>query len=133
MLPSLPPLSSTAAVGLQASEYTIALGSLQACKRSPLVTSQTKPSPLPPPPLPPLASRVPSGLQATHMTTPRCPWKRCSSMPSEACHRHTLPSSPPLANRVPSGLHATRRVLVGCERPTHRRVPVLTSHTCTPC
>src|SRR2546421_11457586 len=133
MLPSLPPLSSTAAVGLQVSAYTIALGSLQACRRCPLDISQTKSSPLPPLPLPPLASRVPSGLQATLMTTPRCPWNRCSRVPSEARHRHTLPSSPPLANRVPSGLHATRRILVGCERPTHRRVPVVTSHTCTPC
>src|SRR5205085_8392591 len=112
MVPPLPPLSSSAAVGLQASAYTITLGSLQACRRCPLETSQTKISPLPPLPLPPLASRVPLGLQATLMTTPRCPWKRCSRVPSEACHRHTLPSSPPLANRVPSGLHATRRVLV---------------------
>src|SRR5438552_11018233 len=109
MLPSLPPLSSTAAVGLQASAYTIALGSLQDCRRRPLVTSQTKISPLPPLPLPPLASRVPSELQVTLMTTPRCPWKRCSSMPSEACHRHTLPSSPQLANREPPPCLGTGR------------------------
>src|SRR5260370_31675825 len=98
MLPSLPPLSSTAPVGLQASVYTIALGSLQACRRCPLDTSQTTISPLPPLPLPPLANRVPSGLQATLLTTPRCPWKRCSRLPPQACHTHTLPSSPPLAN-----------------------------------
>src|SRR6266700_764448 len=101
MLPSLLPLSSTAVVGFQASAYTIALGSLQACRRCPLDISQTKISPPPPLRLPPLASRVPSGLQATLMTTPRCPRKRCSSLPSEASHRHTLPSSPPLANWEP--------------------------------
>src|SRR5258708_36104848 len=122
MLPSLPPLTNTAPVGLQASAYTIALGSLQACRRSPLCASQTTSSP---PPLlpPPLASRVPSGLQATLRTMPRCPWNCCSSVPSEAFHKHTLPSSPQLASRVPSGLHATRRILVVCARPTHRRVP----------
>src|SRR5713101_3601691 len=83
MLPSLPPLTNTAPVGLQASAYTIAFGSLQACRRSPLCTSQTKSSP---PPLlpPPLASRVPSGLQATLRTMPRCPWNCCSSVPSGA-------------------------------------------------
>src|SRR5260370_24657768 len=132
MLPSLPPLTNTAPVGLQASAYTIAFGSLQACRRSPLCTSQTKSSP---PPLlpPPLASRVPSGLQATLRTMPRCPWNCCSSVPSRAFHRHTLPSSPQLATRLPSVLHATRRILVGFALPTHRRVPVVISHTCNPC
>src|SRR6266568_3793637 len=37
------------------------VGPLNVCRRSPLRASQTKSSPLPPPPL---ASRVPSGLQA---------------------------------------------------------------------
>src|SRR5712692_5002175 len=131
MLPSLPPLISTAPVGLHTTASTIALGSLQAYRRSPPCTSQTMSSPLPLLP-PPLASRVPSGLQATLMTMPRCPCSEARSRPSEASHRHTLPSSPLLASWVPSGLHATRRILVGCARPTHRRVPVVTSHTCTP-
>src|SRR5439155_20940931 len=100
MLPSLPPLSSTALVGLQASAYTIALGSLQACRRCPLDTSQTKISPLPPLPLPPLASCVPSGLQATLMTPTRSPCKLRTLLPSVASHSHTLPSSLPLANLV---------------------------------
>src|SRR6266699_1497668 len=66
-------------------------------------------SPLPPcsRPPPPLANRVPSGLHATLATLPLCPCSRCSSVPSEASHRHTLPSSPQLANRVQSGLQAT--------------------------
>src|SRR5436305_10397486 len=131
-MPSLPPLTNSAPVRLQANAYTIALGSLHAYRRSPLCTSQTTsspPSPLPPP----LASRVPSGLHATLITMPRCPWNCCSSVPSEAFHRHTLPSSPQLASRVPCGLHATRRILVSCARPTQRRVAVVTSHMCTPC
>src|SRR5712692_4529065 len=131
-MPSLPPLTSSASVGLQASAYTIALGSLQAYRRSPLCASQTTSSPLPLPP-PPLANRVPSGLQATFMTLPRCPCSEALTVPSEASHRKTLPSSPQLARRVPSGLHATRRILVCCPRPTQRQVPVVTSHTCTPC
>src|SRR5258708_3439822 len=122
MLPSLPPLTNTAPVGLQASAYTIAFGSLQACRCSPLCASQTTNSPLPLLP-PPLASRVPSGLQATLRTIPRCPWNCCSSVPSEAFHKHTLPSSPQLASRVPSALHATRPILVGCPRLTHRPSP----------
>src|SRR5438270_4149732 len=130
--PSLPPLTNTAPVGLQASAYTITFGSLQACRRSPPCASQTTSSPTPLLP-PPLASRVPSGLQATLMTMPSCPWNCCSSVPSRAFHRHTLPSSLQLASNFPSGLHATRRILVGCARPTHRRVPLATSHTCTPC
>src|SRR5260221_12973756 len=132
MVPSLLPLTSTAPVGRQTSAFTTVFGSLKACRRSPLCASQTTNSPpplLPPPP----ASRVPSGLQAILMTVLRCPWNCWSSVPSEAFHRHTLPSSLPLASRVPSGLHATRRILVGFARPTHRRVPVVTSHTCTPC
>src|SRR5437763_4793844 len=128
MVPSLPPLTSTRPVGLQASAPTCSLGSLHVRRRSPLCVSQTTSSPLPLPP-PPLASHVPSGLQATLMTMPRCPWNCCSSVPSEAFHKHTLPSSPPLARYLPSGLHATRRILVGCARPTHRRVPEVTSHT----
>src|SRR5713226_7375737 len=64
MLPSLPPLIRTAPVGLHTTASTIALGSLQAYRRSPPGTSQTMSSPLPLLP-PPLASRVPSGLQAT--------------------------------------------------------------------
>ena len=130
-LPSLPPLTNTAPVGLQTSAFTIAFGSLQACRRSSLCIFQMTSSPLPLPP-PPLTSHVPSGLHATLMTMPRCPWNCCSNVPSEAFHKHTLPSSPPLARYLPSGLHATRRILVGCARPTHRRVPVVTSHTCIP-
>src|SRR6266849_1667738 len=64
MLPSLPPLFSTAPVGLHTTASTIALGSLQAYRRSPPGTSQTMSSPLPLLP-PPLASWVPSGLHAT--------------------------------------------------------------------
>src|SRR5213080_925791 len=130
-LPSLPPLTSTAPVGPQASAFIIALTSFKVYGRSPLCTSQTKISPLSLPP-PPLASRVPSGLQATLMTMPRCPRSFSSSVPSEASHRHTLPSSPPLARHMPSGLQATRRIQAGGSvHPTHRRVPVVTSHTCT--
>src|SRR5207302_81736 len=92
MLPSPPPLSSTAPVGLQVSAYTIALGSLQACRRCPLDTSQTKISPLPPLPLPPLASRVPSELQATLMTPPRCPRKPSTSLPADSTPPHTRSS-----------------------------------------
>src|ERR1051326_7682529 len=71
-MPSLPPLSSSPPVELQASAYTSEPGSLQDCRRSPLCTSQTATSPLPLLP-PPLTSLVPSGLQATLMTIPRCP------------------------------------------------------------
>src|SRR2546423_7802881 len=117
-VPSLPPLSSTTPVGLQASASTTSLGSLKVCRCSPLCASQTKSSPLPRLP-PPLARRVPSGLHATLMTMPRCPCSEALSMPSEACHRHALPSSPPLASCVPSGLHATRRILVAApDQPT---------------
>src|SRR5438067_7410543 len=138
-IPSLPPLTSRSPSSLQARANTIPVCPLKACRRSalwaPPRASHTNSSPLPPCPwpLPPLANRVPSGLHATLATRPLCPCSRCSSVPSEASHRHTLPSSPPLASRVPSGLHATRRILVDCARPTHRRVPVVTSHTCTPC
>src|SRR5216684_3479324 len=131
-MPLLPPLSSCVPLGLQASACTTVFGSLKVYRRSPLRASQTKSSPLPPPP-PPLASRVPSGLHATLITMPRCPGSEARSRPSVASHRHTLPSSPQLARCVPSGLHATRRILVDCPRPIHRRVPVGTSHTCTPC
>src|SRR5258708_26269976 len=131
MRPPLPPLTNAAPVGLHASAYTIAFGSLQACRGSPLCACQRTNSQLPLLP-PPLASRVPSGLQATLRTIPRCPWNCCSSVPSEAFHKHTLPSSPQLASRVPSGLHATRRILVGCARLTHRRVPAVTPHTPIP-
>src|SRR2546430_1458204 len=124
-MPSPPPLTSTDPVGPQARAFIIALGSFQVYRRSPLCTSQMKSSPLPLPP--PLPSRTRSGLQATLMTLPRCPCREALCVPSEACHRHTLPSSPPLTRCVPSGLHATRRVLVGCAWLTHRRVPVVTS------
>src|SRR5205085_70141 len=110
MLPSLPPLSSSAAVGLQASAYTITLGSLQACRRCPLETSQTKISPLPPLPLPPLASRVPSGLHATpskEVSTPSGSRKRCTSAPVVVSHTRTALSHPLVARNFPSGLHAT--------------------------
>src|SRR5260370_17482475 len=130
-MPWVPPLSSITPVGLQASAYTTAPDSLKACKRSPLCTSQTKSSSLSLPP-PPLASHVPSGLQATLMTMPRCPCSEARSRPWEASHRKTLPSSPQLARCVPSGLHSTRRILVGCPRPTHRQGPLVTSHTSPP-
>src|SRR2546422_793754 len=131
-MPSLPPLSSSSPLGLQASAYTFSLGSPKVCNRSPLLTSQTKSSPPPLPP-PPLASSRPSGLHATLMTMPRCPLSDTLTVPSEASHRKTLPLSPPLANRVPSGLHATQRTLPSCSRLIHRRVPASASHTCTPC
>src|SRR5260221_13138845 len=127
-MPSLPPLSSTTPVGLQASVYTTAPGSLKAGRRSPLCTSQTKSSSLSLPP-PPLASHVPSGLQATLMTMPRCPCSEARSRPWDASHRKTLPSSQQLARHVPSGLHSTRRTLVGSPRPTHPQVPLVNSHT----
>src|SRR5258708_211655 len=130
-MPSLPPLSSTTPVGLQASAYTTAPGSLKACRRSPLCASHTKSSP-PSLPLPPEASHVPSGLQATLMTMPRCPCSEARSRPWEASHRKTLPSSQQLARHVPSGLHSTRRTLVGSPRPTHRQVHGVPPHTCTP-
>src|SRR5260221_8782232 len=120
-MPSLPPLSSSSLVGLQASAYTFSLGSSRAYSCSPLCTSQTKSSPPPLPP-PPLASSRPSGLHATLMTIPRCPFSDALTVPLEASHRKTLPLSPPLANRVPSGLHATRRTLPGCSRLIHSRV-----------
>src|SRR2546421_8715549 len=119
-MPSLPPLTSTAPVGSQARACTTAFGSLNVYRRSPLRASQTKSSPLPPPP-PPLASRVPSGLQPTLATLPRCPCSFVSIVPLEASQRHTLLSSPQLARRVPSGLQATRRILVDCVWLTHRR------------
>src|SRR5258708_3426332 len=128
MIPSLPPLISSAPLGLQASAYTFSLGSLKVYRRSPLYASQILSSPPPIPP-PPLASLRPSGLQATLMTMPRCPCREALTIPSEASQRKTLPSSPQLARRVPSGLQATRRILVSCARPTHRRGPVVTSHT----
>src|SRR5258708_11670039 len=131
-MPSLPPLSSTAPVGLQASAYTTAPGSLKACRRSPLCTSQMKSSSLSLLP-PPLARHVPSGLQATLMTMPRCPCSEARSRPWEASHRKTLPSSQQLARHVPSGLHSTRRTLVGSPRPTHRQLPMVTPHNFTPC
>src|SRR5258708_11967422 len=109
--PSLPPLTSTAPVGPQASASTITFGSFQACRRSPLCASQTTSSPPPPLP-PPLASRVPSGLQATLMTMPRCPWNCCSSVPPWASHRHTLPSSPQLPTPFPSHPHPTPPTLL---------------------
>src|SRR5438093_697600 len=107
MLPSLPPLSSTAAVGLQVSAYTIALGSLQACRRCPLDTSQTKSSPLPPLPLPPLASRVPSGLHATPHTFQRWPRSILGGVLPAPSQMVSSRSEPALANCVPSGLQAT--------------------------
>src|SRR5258708_9642674 len=131
MIPSLPPLISSAPLGLQASAYTFSLGSLKVYRRSPLYASQILSSPPPLPP-PPLASLRPSGLQATLMTMPRCPCREALTIPSEASQRQTPPSSPQLARCVPSGLQATRRILVSCARPTHRRVPVVASHTCTP-
>src|SRR5260221_480423 len=84
----------------------------QPSQRGPLRPPEEK---IPPPPLPPppLASRVPSGLQATLATRPRCFCSFVRSVPAEVCHRHTLPSSPQLAGRVPSGLHATLRILAG--------------------
>src|SRR5258708_8588271 len=130
-MPSLPPLSSTTPVGLQASAYTTAPGSLKACRRSPLCTSQTKSSSLLLPP-PPLASHVPTGLQATLMTMPRCPCSEARSPPWEASHRKTLPSSQQLARHVPSGLHSTRRTLVASPPLTQPQPPVGTPHTRTP-
>src|SRR5258708_21740354 len=94
-MPSLPPLTSIVPVGLQASAYTISLSSLNVCRSSPLWAPlrahQTKSSPLPRPP-PPLARRVPSGLQATLITIPRCPCRRACCVPLEASHRMTLRS-----------------------------------------
>src|SRR5260370_4389880 len=97
----------------QARAFIIALGSFKVYRRSPLRTSQRKRSPLPLPP-PPLASRVPSGLQPTLATLPRCPCDFVSIVPLEASQRHTLLSSTQLARRVPSGLQATLRVPVDC-------------------
>src|SRR6266849_9061612 len=130
-MPSLLPLSSSVPLGFQASVCTTAFGSLKVYRHSPLRASQMKSSPLLLLP-PPLASRVPSGLQATLAARPRCFCSFASSVPLEVCHRHTLPSSPQLARRVPSGLHATLRILAGVSvLPTHRHLPVVTSHTCT--
>src|SRR5260370_35374768 len=131
-IPSLPPLSSSSPVGLQASAYTFSLGSRRACNRSPLLTSQTKSSPPPLPP-PPLASKRPSGLHATLMTMPRCPCSDALTVPSENSNRKTLPLSLPLPSRVPPRSPATPRPLPGSARLIHRRMPVSTSHTSTPC
>src|SRR5437763_803978 len=105
MLPSLPPLSSTAAVGLQVSAYTIALGSLQACRRCPLDTSQTKSSPLPPLPLPPRT--LPSLLHATPPTSHPSPRSLPAGHLPAPSHMVSTRPQPALANCAPSGLQAT--------------------------
>src|SRR5260221_9795179 len=141
-LPSLSPLSSLSPLGAQVTAETTPgcpakalFPASQAGWRSPLCTSHTNSSPLSPCPwLPqPEASRVPSGLQATHVTPPGCPASRRSCVPSAASHTYTWPSSSPPTNRVPSGLQATRRTRVACARPTQRGERAVTSHTSTPC
>src|SRR5258708_19462984 len=130
-MPSLPPLSSSSPVGLQASAYTFSLGSPRPCNRSPLLPSQPKhpPPPLPPPPL---ASKRPSGLHATLMTMPRCPSSDALTVPSETSNRKTLPLSPPLATRAPSGPHAPPRPRPGAPPRLHGPMPLRPSHPCTP-
>src|SRR5260221_10981012 len=145
-MPSLPPLSSSSPLGAQTTAETtpgcpaktllpalpLPRRGCQAGWRSPLCASHTNSSP-PSLPLPPEASRVPSGLQATHVTTPGCPASRRSCVPSAASHTYTWPSSSPPTRRVPSGLQATRRTRVACARPTQRGERAVTSHTSTPC
>ena len=53
------------------------------------------------------ASRLPSGLNATLMTSPVCPLRVRVSCPVPASHTFTVLSSLAEASRLPSGLNAT--------------------------
>ena len=51
--------------------------------------------------------RLPSGLNATEVTSPECPSSVATHSPVAAFHTRTVVSSLPDAMRLPSGLNAT--------------------------
>ena len=61
-----------------------------------------------------LASVLPSGLKATLLTVPRCPFKVRSSAPESVSQSRTVLSSEALASVLPSGLKATLQTVLWC-------------------
>src|SRR6266852_2580214 len=130
--PSSPQLASERPSGLILSDWTVPWCAWRVCTHFPCSTSHQRSIPS----LPPLISIVPVGLHTSAYTTSLSSLKAYRGSPLCASQTKSSPlprPPPPLARRVPSGLQATRRIVVGCPRPTHRRVPALTSHTCTSC
>src|SRR6266567_2487635 len=129
--PSSPQLASERPSGLTLSDWIVPWCARRVCTHSPRSMSHQQSVPS----LPLLTSIVPVGLQASAYTISLSSLNVCRSTP--LCTHQTKSSPlprppPPLARRVPSGLHATRRIVVGCPRPNHRRMPVLTAHPCSP-
>src|SRR5205807_401440 len=102
----LPPPGNRAAAALAADRWRLLTGRRvegpEQCYR-PLATSHsfTVPSLL-------AEARVlPSGAQATLITSERCPWRVRSSWPLAASQSFSVATSPPEASTAPSGAQAT--------------------------
>ena len=72
-----------------------------------LLARRPRPRPSPSRPRSAEARRLPSGLKATLMTGPVCPWRVRASWPVAASQTLTVLSAPAEARRLPSGLKAT--------------------------